>query len=159
MPGELGPLGEPDLAAVPDRLLEVVSGDLFVLGHALAGLLLEPAGVALVQHGAARLRDGGVRGVADQQVAEPVPALAGEQRAVGADDVLADERLEDRDRPAVAAPGSQVAAVECLPFDRGPLEHGALVVGEPVQAGRESAWMVGGTVSRFSLSSSSPNAT
>ncbi len=65
------------------RLLEVVPDDLVVLAQAsaFAALLLEPAGEALVELRAHRLRDSGVRLVADQRMAKPVRVLARYLRA------------------------------------------------------------------------------
>ena len=60
---------------------------------------LEPVGEALVQLGARRLRQRVVGGVADQQVAEAERVVAGELRAVGADQLLAHERGQARRRP------------------------------------------------------------
>ena len=57
-----------ELGAVAMGLFEVVGEDLVVLAEApsFAGLLLEPAGEALVELGADGLRDPGIRLVADQ---------------------------------------------------------------------------------------------
>ena len=72
-------VGPAELASVARRLLEVVADDLVELDQ-LARVRVEPVGEALVQLGARLLRQRVVRGVADQQVAEPERVVAGERR-------------------------------------------------------------------------------
>ena len=59
-------------------------------------MLVEPGREAGVEVGADRLRERVVGGVADQQVAEAKAVLACELGAVGADELVADERREPR---------------------------------------------------------------
>ena len=61
-----------ELAPVPRRLLEVVSDDLVVL----AGLPLEPVGATFMELGPRVLCQRGVRGVAEQEVAEAERLIA-----------------------------------------------------------------------------------
>ena len=65
-----------EVAAVPDRLFEVIADDLVELNEVRAPLL-EPRSEALVQFGAGRLRQRLVGGVANQQVAEAVAVVTG----------------------------------------------------------------------------------
>ena len=84
-----------ELGAVAVAPLEVVAEDLVECDE-LGAVLFQPGGEALVQLGAGRLRERVVGGVADQQVAEAEPVLAGELRPVGPDQPLADERGQTR---------------------------------------------------------------
>src|SRR6185369_7887848 len=76
------------------RLLEVIADDLFVFADPGAGDAFEPRREPLVQLRARRLRKRVVRGVPDQDVAEPVRIVAGEARASRPDQIAADERGE-----------------------------------------------------------------
>ena len=80
-----------ELRVEPVGLLEVVADDLVVTGE-LAVSRLEPVGEALVQPRAQLLRHRRVRDVADQDVVEPKAVVAREQRAIGADELLARKR-------------------------------------------------------------------
>jgi hypothetical protein len=93
-----GPPGQPgrrlvgaELGPVAGRLLEVVPDDLLELGLPLAAGPGHPGGHALVQGGPVALGQGGVGGVAQQQVAEPEGVLAAEARPAGLDQLLAGE--------------------------------------------------------------------
>ena len=86
-----GRVGLSELLLVAGGLLEVVAEDLVELDQ-VGGALLQPVGEALVEVGTDCLRQRVVSGVADQQVAEAEGVVAWELRAVGADELLADER-------------------------------------------------------------------
>jgi hypothetical protein len=81
----------PELRSVPDRLLEVIADDLVEFAGSLAGPLLEPAGVPLVQHRAPLLRDRIVGRVSDHQVAKAERPLSREDWPLGTDQLLAHE--------------------------------------------------------------------
>ena len=83
-----------ELQAQPVRLLEVVPEDLLLLRQAFAGDALEPSGERLVQVRSLALGDRVVRGVTDQQVAEPVRVLARQQRPFRRDELAPDERAQ-----------------------------------------------------------------
>src|SRR5205807_7147986 len=72
------------------RLLQMVRADLEQL---LAGPVGEPVGECLVQLGAGRLRERRVRDLADQDVLEPVRALARDRRPRLLEDELAEEEV------------------------------------------------------------------
>jgi hypothetical protein len=59
-------------------LIEVVADDLLELGQALAGGPLEPVGELFVEGSPIGLGEGGVRGVADQDVAKPEGVSGGQ---------------------------------------------------------------------------------
>ncbi len=83
-----------ELLAQRERAVEVVRADLHQL---VAGAVVQPVRERLVQLGARRLREAGVRDLGDQDVFEPKRALAGDRRAVLDDDELTrDERVEQR---------------------------------------------------------------
>ena len=101
----------------------------------IARVFLEPAGKLLVKGGANSLGEGVVRGVADEQVAEPEAVLARELSLVGLDQALADERGEVRPHLGVVTPeGLHGATMEDLAFDRCVLEHASLGGLELVEA-------------------------
>ena len=116
-----------DLDPVAGRLAEVVAEQLFVLTRPVARDSLEPAGKSRVPAGAQLLRDALVRGLPDQDVAEPIGVLARQHRLVGAEELLALERPHRRqDLIRIGAEGRQRSQVEHLALDRGPLDHAAL---------------------------------
>ena len=122
----------PQLSPVAERLLEVVAEDLLDLDDPLAGPLLDPDDEALVQVGPHLLGDPGVRGIADQLVTEAVPLLAGHDRTVRADQLLADERRQQpRDLGAGVRRGQicDRAGPETLARHRRPLQRLALLGG------------------------------
>ena len=95
---------------------------------------------ALVQLGAEPLRHRVVGGVADQDVAEAEAVLAGEGARVRLDQPLADERLQAAGDLADLLRRREVghgAPPEDLPDHGGTLQHGQLVLAEPVEAGRK----------------------
>src|SRR5205085_9056453 len=113
---------QPELRPVEARLLQVVAEDLVELDE-LGAVLLDPAGEALVKLCASRLRQRVVRGVADEEVAEAVGVVAGELRAVGADQLLAHERDEALvDRAVTVGESRHCPAVEGASLDRAALE-------------------------------------
>ena len=71
-----------ELAAVLKRLLQVVSDDLLDLGQTVGRNHLDEGRKPLVQVGAELLRDGRVRGVADQTVLHPIALLPRYHRPV-----------------------------------------------------------------------------
>ena len=130
----------PQGQAVGPRLVEVVAGDLVEVGESVAGGPLEPVGELLVQLGPLQLRQAVVRGVADEQVPEPIGLAAAVGSPVGPDELLADE-AHQLARHAGATLGRRqlghVALAELLADDRGPLDRPALAVAQPVEARRE----------------------
>ena len=126
-----------ELGAVAVCRLEVVAEDLVVLADAIAGALLEPVGVALVQRRAELLGRGAVGGVSDEDVLEAIrDHLAGEARGREPDHVLAGEPVE-LGLDGLAGELVDGALVEELPFDRAALEGVALPWLEPVEPGAE----------------------
>ena len=74
-----GPSSRPE----PERLLEVVADDLLVLRYAVSRRVGKERREALVQLGASLLRHAPVRGITDEDVAEPVGVLSAQQLSVG----------------------------------------------------------------------------
>ena len=135
--GEHGIVGQPELGAVREGLLEVVAEELVELDE-LGPVLLQPGGEALVEIRAGRLRERLVRRVADQQVAEAEAVLARDLRSVRPDQLLAHERGEARgDLRLVGRECLDGAAVEDLALDRAALEHASLGRLELVESGGE----------------------
>src|SRR5215203_1938511 len=131
-----------ELATVAHRLLEVVAGNLLVLGGAFAGSALEPAGELLVQVGAGLLRKRCVRGVADQDVLEAEGVFGREVRALVPDQLLVHERLEVCAHLGPLGRGREIGdrtPPEDLADDRRALDHGPFLGREPVESrGQES---------------------
>ena len=96
--------------------------------------LLQPVREALVQLRAGRFGQALVGGIADEQVAEAKGVVPGQLRAVGTDQLLADEPSQSRDDRAVLGQRLHRAAVEDLALDSASLEHGALRLLELVEA-------------------------
>src|SRR5437763_16976891 len=90
----------PELRLVAGCLLEVVADDLVTLDQGVA-VFVEPIREADVELGADRLREGVVGRVADEQVAEAVTVVARELGAVGANELVADERGEPGRHPGL----------------------------------------------------------
>src|SRR5581483_1343624 len=84
---------EPELVVVPGRLLEVVADDLVQLDE-VGSVLAEPEREPLMQVCPQRLRQGVVRGVADQQMPEAERLVARELCTLGSHELLADEPRE-----------------------------------------------------------------
>ena len=135
-----------ELGAVSVRLLEVIAEDLVVLADAIAGALLEPVGVALVQRRAELLGRGAVGGVADEDVLEAVrDHLAGEAGGREPDHVLAGELgRASALRRVLAGELVDGALVEELALDRAALERVPLPGLEPVEPGAEERIEAGG---------------
>ena len=124
------------LGPIPVRLLQMVADELLVL----AGSLLEPVRVALVQLAADLLWEGIVGGVSDQRMAEAEPFLLGEHRPVRADKLLPDKPSQaSGDAGPLAGRGERLdrPEVEDVALDRRPLEHPPLGVVQLVEAGRK----------------------
>ena len=122
-----------ELLAVTKSLLEVVADDL-VQGRRGA---LQPDRVALVKLRPDHLGDAEVRRVANQDVPEAEAVVAGNQRPVRLDQVAADQREQGGGDRLVFRQRPDRAGRE-LPPDHGrSLEHRALIVGQPVEAGGE----------------------
>ena len=122
------------LAPVTGRLLEVVPDDLVLLDK--SGVRVEPVREALVQLRSRRLREGFVRSVAEQEVAEPECVLRRDQRAVRANELLADERdqpLRHVDARRFGRQRRHRPAVKHLTFHGAAVDHGALAVVERVE--------------------------
>ena len=101
-------------------------------------MLGKPVGEALVQLSPLCLRKPLVGGVAHEQMPEAKGVFPGEQRPVGADELLADERGQlARETRTVGRQRLDDAVVEHLAFDRATLEHGSLRLLELVEAGCE----------------------
>ncbi|TML16522.1 MAG: hypothetical protein E6G31_02120, partial [Actinobacteria bacterium] len=84
-----------ELDPVLVRLFQVVADDL--VGRAeFVGMTFEPRGEPRVELGSQLLRNGRVRDVADQHMVEAKAVVAGEQGAVGADELLSRQREQDR---------------------------------------------------------------
>ena len=114
--------------------------DLEIVVDALAELLLEPARVLLVQSGAELLRHRVVRGVADQDVAEAKAVVGGEEGAIGAEELLANEAQEMHADAFPHVDGEELrdrAAVEQPPFDGCSREYVPLLLVQPVDPGRQ----------------------
>ena len=126
-----------ELGAIPVRLLEVISDDLVALPQR-PRRLVEPRREPLVELRSGRLRDRRVRLVADQQVSEPERVGRGQVGALGADDLLADQRSDAigriRDFARELADGGEV---EDLPHHRCDLDQPAFRCGQLVQPRRE----------------------
>jgi hypothetical protein len=125
------------------RLLQVVAEELVQLDE-LGSVLLQPAGVALVQVSPHRLRKRVVGSVADQQVAEAETVVADDLRPVGPDQLLADERSQAGSH--VSFLGCECldgSTVEDFALDRAPLEHSPLRCIELVEACREQGLQAG----------------
>ena len=136
--GQAG-IGLSELALVAGRLLEVVADDLVALDEGVA-VLVEPVGEAGMQIGADRLGKRVVGGVADQQVAEAVAVVAGNQSTVGTHELAPDECGEPgRDLRLLGSERLHAAAVEDLAFDGAALEHPALGLVELVEPRREQS--------------------
>src|SRR5262249_20215774 len=84
-------LARAELAGEQTGLLEVVSDERFQLDDP-PPTILQPVGEALVERGPRRLRDRGVRGIAEQQVPEAERLFALEVSALGSDELLPNER-------------------------------------------------------------------
>jgi hypothetical protein len=138
------------------RLLEVVADDLVVPGQLRVRVSRKPCREARVQLGTEQPRHRCVRDVADQYVVEAKAVVAGEERAVRADELLAGEG-EQRATEARAVLQQRLdgSAVEEPALDRCALHHSALLGLEAVDARREKrldrgwngvragAWIVG----------------
>src|SRR5262249_5491 len=81
----------PEFDAIPVRLILVIAEDLFELEAAFRGTLLEPRCVSFVQARSELLRNRLIWDVANQKVRKAVSVLAGENRSVGPDQLLAYE--------------------------------------------------------------------
>jgi hypothetical protein len=127
----------PELAAVMERLLEVVAENLVELDE-LGTVAAKPGGKELMELCTCCLGQRVVRGVADQQVPEPVTVLADELRLLGTEEVLPDEGDERVVEAWLASTESRdSAAVEDLSLDGAPLEYVSLRRVELVEAGRQ----------------------
>ena len=127
-----------ELREVAARLLEVVAEDLLELGATVAVHLVRPRDEPLVQVGAGALEDRVVGGVADHDVLEPVLSVVAVLDVM--DEVLLGERRQLRAHPRRhlrRREGADRRLGEDVPDDRGGLDHGALAVGESVEASRE----------------------
>ena len=126
-----------ELGAIPVRLLEVIPDDLVALAQR-PRRLVEPRREPLVELRSGRLRDRRVRLVADQQVSEPERVGRGQVGALGADDLLADQRSD-----AIgcirhfAREFADRGEVEDLPHHRCDLDQPAFRCGQLVQPRRE----------------------
>ena len=114
----------------------MVAEHLLELRQPVAGDLLEPGRVALVQVGAELLRHRLVRRLADQDVPEAEAVDAGERRPVRGDQLLADERAEALlDLAAQLVVGERLdrARVEDRSLDRRPLDRPPLAAAQLVE--------------------------
>ena len=142
-----GCLGRPELGGVEGGLLEVVAEDLLeLLADALA---VEPVGETLVQLGSQPLRHRLVRRVADEDVTEAEAVVAGETRAVGADELLAHEREQVRADRRPLRPGR--SSVTAPRWNSRPSTEARSITERSSGSSRSmraasSAWIVGGIV-------------
>ena len=118
----------------------MVADDLLVLADPSAGCAFEPLGKPLVQVGPRRFRERVERGVANQDVPEPVRLVAGEARAIRPDQVAADERGEIAVKRGLRQLGRQLAeraVVEERALDGPPHEQRALALRQALEPRRE----------------------
>ncbi len=83
--------GQAELVTVPACLLEVVADDLVELDE-IGAVALEPRREALVQRGPRGLGQRVVGGVSNEEVPEAEAVLAGDDRGIGRDQLLAHQR-------------------------------------------------------------------
>ena len=127
-------IGRAELHPVAIRLLQVVPDDLVELEE-LDPVLLEPRRVSLMEVRTSRFGERLVRSVAEEEVAEAEAVVAGDERLVRSNDLLADECGQARsDLGVVGCDRLDGAAVEDLALDCAPLEHAALGRLELVEA-------------------------
>jgi hypothetical protein len=122
------------------RLLEVVADDLLVLAREVLRVDVQPVGQALVHLRPPGLGDPAVGGVADQDVGEAEGVLPADLGAVGADELLAHERLQRARDPRPDVGRRELgdrAPPERPPDDRCALGDRALLGLQAIQAGRE----------------------
>ena len=130
-------IGLTELLLVLDGLLKVVADDLVQLDE-VRRTPIEPLREPFVEFGTRRLRERLVSGVADQEVPETEAVLTRQLRAVGTDQLPANERSEPRgDVLLVGRERLDGAEMEDLAFDRSALEHAALGAVELVEPGGE----------------------
>ena len=127
------PIRLTQLCAIASGLLEVEAEDLVHLDQ-IGPALLQPVREALVQLCANRFRQAVVRGIANEEVAEAKGVVAGQLRAIGPDQLLADEPGQSRDDRPVLRQRLHRPAVEDLALDGASLEHRALRLLELVEA-------------------------
>ncbi|HAL25702.1 MAG TPA: hypothetical protein DCP25_03050 [Chloroflexi bacterium] len=126
-----------ELQPVAKGLLEVVAHDLVALDQ-IGAPLVQPAGEALVQRCARRLRQPVVGGVPDQQVTKPVRVVAGQRRTSRPHELLPYEcHQAGVDLELLGPEREHGAAVEDLALDRSALEHTAVALLELVEPRRE----------------------
>lgn len=138
-----------ELFEVPERLLEVVAGDLLVLHRPFRVLAFDPVGEAFVEIASQLLRDRLVGGIADEDVDEPEGVLVRERDGLGRGDKLEPDEVDQR--AAEVDVGGQVpnrAAPKLLSDDGCALDCAALLGVELVDAGCEQRldrrWDIGG---------------
>ena len=127
------PVGLPELGLVASCLLEVEAEDLVHLDEIRAALV-QPVGEALVELCADGLGETVVGGIADEQVPEAKRIVTRQLRAVGPDQLLANESRQSRDDRPVLGERLHRATVEDLALDGAALEHRALRLLQLVEA-------------------------
>ena len=130
-------VGVPELCTVPAGLLQVIADELVELDE-LGPMLLQPYCEAFVEVRAYRFRESVIGRVTDKEVAETEAVLAHELWPISPDQILADERGEERGH--LRLPGCERldgAPMEDLALDSTPLEHAPFSRLELIEAGRE----------------------
>src|SRR5688572_16743577 len=81
----------PKLKVIPVRLLQVVAQDEVVFARVIGGPALQPIGETLVKLGPLTFWQTGIRGVPDEEMAEAVCLLTGEDRTFRPDQLPASQ--------------------------------------------------------------------
>ena len=124
--------------SVPMRLREVVADDLLVFHHPFADRALEPIREPFVQIRSIRLAEGVVRGVAQQDVPEPIGLDHAECRRLGRQQLAPDEGEKRGGHLGTGCRWGQFGdlhLVELAAHDRRPLGQRALRRRQSVDAG------------------------
>src|SRR2546425_10615571 len=130
----------PELGEIPVRLLEVVPEYLLVLQRAVAVDTIRPADELLVERRPRTLQQSVVGRLANQNVMEAVRVLERTLRGIRSHELLGAERGEKIGDLILQRVRSELldgTFGEHIAGDCRRLDHGALLAGERVEAGRE----------------------
>ena len=130
----------PELGEIPVRLLEVVSEYLLVLQRAVAVDAVRPADELLVKRRTSALQKSVVRRFANEDVVEAVRVFERTLRGIRSHELLGAERGEKIGDLILQRVRSELldgTFGEHIAGDCRRLDHGALLAGERVEAGRE----------------------